>query len=62
MLSASLIHDIYKGHQMAIMLVKFQFQKVSNRINMISMSFSLTVKGYRTSIINLNLVIFSAEV
>jgi len=46
MLSASLIHDIYKGHQIAIMQVKFQFQKVSNRINMISTSFSLTIKGY----------------
>jgi len=46
MLSALLIHNAYKGHQIAIMLVKFQFQKVSNRINMISTSFSLTIKGY----------------
>jgi len=46
MLSASLIHDVYKGHQIAIMRVKFQFQKVSNRINMISTSFSVTIKGY----------------
>jgi len=38
MLSASLIHEVYKGHQIAIMRVKFQFQKVSNRINMISTS------------------------
>jgi len=43
---ASLIHDVYKGHQIVIMRVKFQFQKVSNRINIISTSFSLTIKGY----------------
>jgi len=46
MLSTSLIHDVYKGHQIAIIRVKFQFQKVSNHINMISTSFSLTIKGY----------------
>jgi len=46
MLSASPINDSYKGHQIAIMRVKFQFQKVSNRINMISKSISLTIKGY----------------
>jgi len=46
MLSASLIHNVYKGHQIAIMRDKFQFQKVSNRINMISTIFSLTIKGY----------------
>jgi len=28
------------------MRVKFQFQKVSNRINMILTDFSLTTKGY----------------
>jgi len=33
-------------HQMAIMRVKFQFQKVIIRINMISTSSSLTIKGY----------------
>jgi len=27
MLSASQIHDVYKGHQIAIMGVKFQFQE-----------------------------------
>jgi len=36
MLLTSLIHDVYKGHQIASRRVKFQFQKVSNRINMIS--------------------------
>jgi len=46
MLSASLIYDVYKGPQIAIMRVKFQFQKVSNHINMTSTSFSLTIKGY----------------
>jgi len=40
------------------MRVKFQFYKMS----MISTSFSLTIKGYQTSIINLNSVLFSAEV
>jgi len=43
---SALIHDFYKRHQIAIMRVKFQFQKVSNCINMISTSFSLTIKGY----------------
>jgi len=46
MLSTSLIHDFYKGYQITIMWVKFQYQKVSNRINMISTSFSLAIKGY----------------
>jgi len=62
MLSASLIHDVYKGHQIAIMRVKFQFQKVSIRINMISTSFSLTIKGYLDKYFNLNSVLFLAEV
>jgi len=35
-LSASLTHDVYKGHQIAIRRVRFQFQKVSFRINLIS--------------------------
>jgi len=48
MLSTSLIHDVYKGHQIAIIRrVRFHFLKMSFRINMISTIFSLT-----TSVIN----------
>jgi len=45
-LSTSLIHEVYKGHQIAIRQVKFQFKKVSFRINMILTIFSLTIKWY----------------
>jgi len=46
MLSTSLTHDVYKGHQIAIRRARFQFYKVSFRINMISTILSLTIKRY----------------
>jgi len=46
MLSTSLIHDVYKGHQIAIRRVIFHFLKVSIRINLISTIFSLAINGY----------------
>jgi len=48
MLSTSLNHDIFKGPQIPIRWVRFHFLKVSFCINMISMIFSLTIKGLLT--------------
>jgi len=46
MLSTLLIRDAFKRHQIAVRRVPFHFQKISFLINMISLSFSLTIKEY----------------
>jgi len=44
MQSTSLIHRVFKGHQIAIRRVRVYFLKVSFRINLISTILSLTIK------------------